>query len=254
MCKSKGKSEMNLVNKLLSVGTLALGLFFCANCGVCAAAAADQDGVQVGVRMYTAQVGDNFQILSRRVGFEAELLAAMNSLSPGYSCKGGEVLRLPVENAATYAVSANSDYAALAARGGNLREGYLSVGGVKIWQTPVSGIKTSVFASSRSSGQHHGLDIAAAAGTEILAAHAGTVVEAGWKSSVYGYAVLLDHGNGWQTLYAHCSKVLVDVGDEVKQGQKIALVGSTGNSTGPHLHLELRKDGVYLDPARYFSV
>jgi murein DD-endopeptidase MepM/ murein hydrolase activator NlpD len=247
MMKSGEKSENKSVNKLLSVGALALGLFFCANCGVGSAAASslEQDDVQVGVRFYTAQVGDNFQILGKRIGFEAELLAAMNSLSPGYSCMGGEVLRLPVENSGDVAV-----YAALASRGGSLREG----SGGKIWLTPVSGVKTSAFASSRSSGQHHGLDIAAAAGTDILAGHSGTVVEAGWKSSVYGYAVLLDHGNGWQTLYAHCSKVLVQVGDVVQQGQRIALVGSTGNSTGPHLHLELRKDGVYLDPARYFSV
>ena len=78
-------------------------------------------------------------------------------------------------------------------------------------------------------------------------------MEAGWKNDVYGYAVVLEHGNGWQTLYAHCSQVLVKPGQQVRQGERIALVGSTGNSTGPHLHLELHKDGAFLNPADFFT-
>lgn len=234
-----GKGDI-LRNRLLTAAALAWGLFFCANCGVAQADYTD------GTRVYLAEAGDTFAILSRRLGFESELLAAMNDLSPGYCCRGGEKILLPVEPPL--------DLSRLASRGSYgeaLRAG--STGG-KIWQEPLQGVLTSAFASSRSGGtHHHGLDIAADAGSAIKAAHGGTVLEAGWKNSIYGYAVVIDHGNGWQTLYGHCSKVLVKPGEQVTQGQKIALVGSTGNSTGPHLHLELIKDGVYLNPNAYFS-
>lgn len=227
-------------------GLLALGLFFCANCGVSQAAQA-----QLALRAYTAQPGDNFMMLAERVGYDAQLLAALNDKSPGYSCLGGEELRLPNEPAEAAMPATVST--ALASRG---TQGRQSSSGGRIWQQPlqIPGQITSAFASQRSSsGPHHGLDIAVPAGTPILAAHGGTVLEAGWKSNVYGLAVVVDHGNGWQTLYAHCSRVLVQPGQQVTQGQQVALVGSTGNSTGPHLHLELHKDGVWLDPARYFG-
>lgn len=122
-----------------------------------------------------------------------------------------------------------------------------------LFESPLSGVITCPF-GYRQSGFHHGLDIANEWGTKIGAIAAGTVVEAGWKSSVYGYAVLLDHGNGWQSLYAHCGMLTVEVGDYVETGQVIAVEGSTGRSTGPHLHLEIRKDGVYLDPADLIEV
>ena len=67
----------------------------------------------------------------------------------------------------------------------------------------------------------------------------------------YGNLIILDHGNGIQTYYGHCSKLYVTKGKQVEAGDKIAAVGSTGNSTGPHLHFEIRKDGVYTDPAQY---
>lgn len=228
-----------LQNRLLAAAALVLGLFFCANCGVA------QADYTVGTRVYLAEAGDTFAILERRLGFEGELLAAMNNLSPGYCCRGGEKILLPVEPP--------SGLTTLASRGSYAEALRASGSGSKIWQEPLQGVLTSAFASSRGDSNHHGLDIAADTSSPIKAAHNGTVLEAGWKNSVYGYAVVIDHGNGWQTLYGHCSKVLVNPGDTVKQGQKIALVGSTGNSTGPHLHLELKKDGVYLNPNAYFS-
>lgn len=227
--------------KILNAAAFALGIFCCANCGLSATARAELPP-ESGVRIYTAQAGDTFAMLAKRTGFEAELLAAMNNLSPGYYCRGGETLRLPEED-----INAR---AALAARGSISDRGTT---GSRLWQAPLQGVITSAFASKRAASPHHGIDIATDSGTPIRAARGGTVVEAGWKNSVYGYAVLIDHGNGWQTRYAHCSKVLVKAGDTIKQGQKIALVGSTGNSTGPHLHLEISKDGVYLNPNRYFS-
>lgn len=103
----------------------------------------------------------------------------------------------------------------------------------------------------RSSGMHKGLDIAAPMGTAIKAAASGTVTSAGWSDTGYGYCIMISHGNGVQTLYAHCSQLYVSAGDYVTQGETIAAVGSTGWSTGPHLHLEIRVNSTILNPQYY---
>lgn len=102
----------------------------------------------------------------------------------------------------------------------------------------------------RNGRMHRGLDIAAKTGTPINAADGGTVTFAGYKGN-YGNMVEIDHGNGFKTRYAHCSKLLVKKGDKVYKGQHIANVGNTGRSTGSHLHLEVLKNGVYQNPASY---
>ncbi len=117
---------------------------------------------------------------------------------------------------------------------------------------PVSGRITSGFGMRyhpilRKTKLHTGVDIAAPSGTPIRAAAAGTVIIAGWMDA-YGYTVAIDHGGGVSTLYAHCSSVSVRVGQEVSQGQVIGRVGSTGWSTGPHLHWEVRRNGQPVDP------
>ena len=117
---------------------------------------------------------------------------------------------------------------------------------------PISGTITSRF-GARSSirvSAHTGLDIAAPKGTAIKAAASGTVIYAGYKGS-YGNLVVVSHGNGVQTYYGHCSTLCVSAGDTVSQGAVIAKVGSTGNSTGNHLHLEVRVNGVALNPQNY---
>lgn len=117
---------------------------------------------------------------------------------------------------------------------------------------PVSGIITSRFGVSSSirSSAHTGLDIATSKGTPIVAAAAGTVTFSGTKGS-YGNMIVISHGNNVQTYYAHCNSLYVSAGTTVAQGQKIASVGSTGNSTGPHLHLEIRVNGVAYNPQNY---
>lgn len=96
--------------------------------------------------------------------------------------------------------------------------------------------------------RHPGIDLAAPLGSPIKAADAGYVVAAGWSPYGYGYHVVIDHGNQMQTLYAHLSKFSVKVGDSVTRGQVIGNVGSTGNSTGPHLHFEVRVRGAQRNP------
>lgn len=94
---------------------------------------------------------------------------------------------------------------------------------------------------------HTGLDIGAPSGTKIVAAEKGTVIKAGWNNS-YGYMVMVDHGGGIVTLYAHNSSLIVKEGDRVERGTPISYSGSTGMSTGPHLHFEVRNNGNYENP------
>jgi murein DD-endopeptidase MepM/ murein hydrolase activator NlpD len=97
---------------------------------------------------------------------------------------------------------------------------------------------------------HQGIDFAGTAGTPIHAVGAGTVIAAGWAYSGYGISVMIDHGNGFFSHYAHASQALVQVGQTVTAGQTIALEGATGDATGPHLHFEIHQ-GLWnqIDPA-----
>lgn len=114
---------------------------------------------------------------------------------------------------------------------------------------PVSG-RISCRYGNQGSYYHTGLDIAAPGGTPIKAAADGTVTYAGYHYS-YGNLLIVTHSNGVQTYYAHCSRLYVSVGARVSQGQSIAAVGSTGNSTGNHLHLEVRVNGTAQNPQNY---
>jgi murein DD-endopeptidase MepM/ murein hydrolase activator NlpD len=132
-------------------------------------------------------------------------------------------------------------------------EAIATVNGINLSVLPVSGTITSRFGEVsrvRSSVPHTGLDIACVSGTDVKAVAKGTVIFAGWKGD-YGNLVKIDHGNGVETWYAHCSKIYVSEGDEVSSGDVISAVGSTGNSTGPHLHLEIRIDGTAINPQKY---
>jgi murein DD-endopeptidase MepM/ murein hydrolase activator NlpD len=117
---------------------------------------------------------------------------------------------------------------------------------------PVDGVVTSGFGRRHDpfhgkGSFHKGLDIAAPSGTPIQPVRAGTVVSAG-RNGGYGNVVVLDHGDGTTSMYAHCKELKVEAGDQVKLGQVIATVGTTGRSTGPHLHLEIHQHGQAVDP------
>ncbi len=104
---------------------------------------------------------------------------------------------------------------------------------------------------SRWGSFHKGIDFAAPAGTPIYASDSGKVIYSGYNSGGYGNLVIVEHNNGDQTYYAHCSKLYVSVGTSVSKGQHIAGVGTTGDSTGNHLHFEIRKNGNPVNPANY---
>ena len=123
--------------------------------------------------------------------------------------------------------------------------------GYYIW--PCSGTITSYFGGRYIFGSysyHSGLDIATSYGTSIKAADGGKVTFAGYKGA-YGYLVIITHDNGTQTYYGHCSSLLVSAGDRVYQGQVVARVGSSGRSTGPHCHFEVRVGGSSVNPLNY---
>ncbi len=121
---------------------------------------------------------------------------------------------------------------------------------------PTQGWLTSAFSSMRShpilhfARPHEGIDVTAPLGTPIEAPAAGVVREAGWEAG-YGNTIVIDHGFGTETKFAHASKILVREGQRVTRGQRIALVGNTGLATGPHLHYEVHVDGRAVDPLRY---
>ena len=126
-----------------------------------------------------------------------------------------------------------------------------------IWPCPSSSRITSSFGDRESptegaSSNHKGVDIGASTGSDILAAAGGQVVISTYSYSAGNY-IMIDHGGGVSTVYMHCSELLAQAGDEVSQGQVIARVGSTGYSTGPHLHFGIRSGGSYVNPLSYVS-
>lgn len=125
--------------------------------------------------------------------------------------------------------------------------GQVSATGNFAW--PISGVITQRFA-----WYHLGADIATGFGTPVLAADSGRITVAGWPDNGgYGNRVMIDHGNGYVTLYGHLSSISVVVGQTVRRGDRIGLEGSTGRSTGPHLHFEVRKNGVPQNPFEYLK-
>ena len=124
--------------------------------------------------------------------------------------------------------------------------------GVYFAVRPVSGTITSRFGANESirDHTHKGMDIAAPYGTKIVAAAKGKITHSGWMGG-YGNLIIITHENGIQTYYGHCSKLYAKVGDEVEAGEEIAAVGSTGFSTGNHLHFEIRKNGSQINPQKY---
>lgn len=146
--------------------------------------------------------------------------------------------------------------AALQSSGGSRSTGVYT-GGTFRWPTDVTTLVTSDFSmrTHPTQGvykQHTGIDIGAGYGTNVLAGGDGTVLKAKWNNA-YGWMVVIDHGGGVTTLYGHNSKLLVSAGQKVTRGQVIAKVGSTGYSTGPHIHFEVNVNGQVVNPWNYLK-
>ena len=119
---------------------------------------------------------------------------------------------------------------------------------IRGWMTSRFGIRADPYTGEKS--MHSGVDLAAAAGTKVIAPADGMVIFAGSRGA-YGKMIIVEHGMGIVTHYGHLSTVLVRVGDDIERGQHIGAVGNTGRSTGPHLHYEVRVDGIPVDPEQY---
>ena len=196
---------------------------------------------------------ENIDDLIIKEKYETELkdfISQEDAIASLYKEKTVEAKPIKVASAKTSSRASSSGSSGAFSTSRNMSQSSVSLGVSLI--KPVTGTLSSRFgASSRiRSGAHTGLDIATSAGTPIKAAASGTVTFAGWKGS-YGNLLVITHSNGVQTYYGHCSKLYASAGQSVSQGQTVAAVGSTGNSTGPHLHFEIRVNGVAYNPQKY---
>ena len=197
--------------------------------------------------MHTVAKGENLASIAKKYDVEAAEILTTNNLANANQIRIGERLVIPGatklvgRTVATQTRQPRSLAQIITGQGASVAP----VAGTKMnW--PVKGTITQYY-----SWRHNGLDIANKIGTPIYAAEAGTVVEAAWNAGGYGYYIVIDHGGGKKTRYGHLSKFATSVGDEVEKGENIGFVGSTGRSTGPHLHFEVMIYGKRYNPLSY---
>lgn len=230
---------------------------------------------------YTVQPGDTLWSISRQCQVDLNKLAAANDIRGNLIIPGQVLVLSPGTRDRTHRVSRGETLWSLARHyqisvgqlmeinqindPNVIRDGQnlivsIGIGQVqpvmkqrpeRIFSWPLTGRITSHY-GTRGDGFHHGLDIAGEMGDVIKAAHSGRVDAVEWRP-YYGRTVIIEHGDGYQTLYAHASEYLVEPGDFVETGQGIARVGSTGRSTGPHLHFEVRIDNKAVNPILYLE-
>lgn len=236
---------------------------------------------------YVVKAGDTLWEISRKYNIDWKTLAETNNIGVNKVILAGQVLNIPVQGAVIHVVAPgeslweiarkyNQDINTLAAKNGVTDPGKLQVGkrlviptketvpataeasrdvasrGKSATRWPVIGTITSRY-GPRGVEFHHGLDIAAETGDKIYPFRPGKVEFAGWLNNFYGKAVTIDHGNGMKTRYGHASKILVKENDYVDTSTPIAEIGTTGRSTGPHLHFEVHIDGTTVDPLTVLS-
>lgn len=185
--------------------------------------------------LHTVREGESLLVIAANHGVAADLIARANDLWDPNRLRVGQTLIIPSPG---YLVEA-----ATSEKPGELR----------MWW-PLQGDITTYFGEEERyyiSGAHTGMDIAANVGVPVRAAADGKVVVAWKRPDNVGWHIVLDHGDGWSTLYGHLSEFAVDEGDTVERGQVIGAAGNTGFSFGPHLHFEIRRWGVPLDPLKY---
>lgn len=228
-------------------------------------------------RWHTVAAGESLSTVARRYGLNTESLAQENVLSLPYVVRVGQTLILPsgkkisakepssrkvsaalspnalprqtakASSSVAPNVTPKSSRADMAALSGAGRY----QGGGFIW--PIRGKIVGAFGPSGTGLRNDGINIAAPAGTSVQASDKGVVAYAGKGIKGFGNLILLKHNNGWMTAYAHNAEILVQRGDAVRRGQKIARVGATGNVSRPQLHFEIRKGSQALDPQKYLQ-
>ena len=188
---------------------------------------------------HTVAQGESLESIAEKYKVTPEVIAEYpgNDLTAPYTLQAGQKLIIP---------GGEKPYVPrrVFAYNGSIPQGAQKGTGSFVW--PMSGYITQGFWEG-----HRAIDIGAPKGTEIVASDSGYVALAQWSDVGYGRMVLIDHGNGYQTLYAHMSAYYVEAGQSVAKGEAIGKCGSTGNSTGPHLHLEIIKNGVRRNPFIY---
>ena len=240
-------------------------------------------GEPVTFQTYTVKAGDSISTISRKFGLSnISTLIAVNNISNVRTLRSGQKLKIPSADGLLYKVQPGDSLNALSVKyhvsveeildvndldSDSLTKGMeLFIPGAKMDATslkkamgelfvyPITAAwrLTSRFGPRKDpftgvSSNHTGVDMACPTGTPIRAAMSGIVVIAGW-SNVFGNYVIINHGNGYQSLYGHMSKITVKKGQSVDNSTKIGLVGSTGYSTGPHLHFTIYKNGRLVDP------
>jgi murein DD-endopeptidase MepM/ murein hydrolase activator NlpD len=192
--------------------------------------------------------GDSITTIAKKYDVEEELIMKTNKLASGDTLKIGQKLFIPNGKKISQPVYAPKSYTGFSAITDIVKtpNAIPATGNKMNW--PTVGARITQYYSWR----HHGLDIANKTGTAIYAADAGTVEVAGWGTG-YGNQIVIDHGGGKKTRYAHLSKFYVEKGATVSKGQTIAAMGSTGWSTGPHLHFEVIINNVKYNPLNYIK-
>lgn len=190
--------------------------------------------------LHTVKRGESLWEIARLYRTDLEAIVVANAITNPNLLVPSQELIIPGIQAANIGSSIRSEQ--LVSADGRL---------LRAFSWPVRGRISSSY-GPRWGRMHHGVDIAVNTGTQVKAAARGRVSFAGWGGD-YGYLVVIDHGSGVETRYAHNSKLLVSAGQYVNRGQVIALSGNTGNSTGPHVHFEIRYRGNSVNPVQYLQ-
>ena len=199
---------------------------------------------QYGIH-HTVQKGQNLYRIAQAYEIDLEVLRRLNNIRDSSKIKEGMQLWIPgASRVRTVPKASSPSRSAKKKKTPKVKPRR----GVLIW--PAKGTLTSSF-GKRNGRKHEGIDIAAPKGTPICSAADGEVVFSGWGPTGYGKMVIIKHQYNLTTVYAHNAKILVKKGVRVKQGQKISLMGSTGRSTGPHLHFEVRNNTEPKNPIKY---
>lgn len=245
-------------------------------------------GEAVTFKTYTVKSGDSITTISRKFGLSnISTLIAVNNISNVRTLRSGQKLKIPSIDGLLHTVGSGDSLNSLSVKyhvsveeildANDLASDTLSKGmelfipGAKMDSTSLKKAMGELFVSPITAkwrltsyfgprkdpftgvaSNHTGIDMACPTGTPIRSAMSGKVVYAGW-SNIFGNYVIVSHGNGYQTLYGHMSKILAKKGQQVDQNTKIGLVGSTGYSTGPHLHFTVYKNGKLVDPLTLFK-